>query len=141
MSSRISITLLICMLGAAVAIGALFLPARDVASPTPEPGYAITETLTDDSSDSGGSDSSQPVAVSIEAFTFTDPGRVAAGQEIVVTNNDSVPHTLTADDGSFDTGLLQPGESAVIAAPATGGAFSFFCEVHPSMTGVLDVAA
>lgn len=134
MSSRISLTLLICIIGAAITVGALFLPAREAASPTPEPGYGFTESLTDD----GGE--AQPVEVSIEAFRFTDPGTVSAGQEIVVVNNDSVPHTLTADDGSFDTGLLQPGQSAVITAPAAGS-FSFFCEVHPGMTGVLDVAA
>ena len=136
MSSRISLTLLICLIGAAVTIGALFLPPRETASSSPEPGYAITDALAeDDDADA------QPVEVSIEAFRFTDPGQVTAGQEIVVVNNDSVPHTLTADDGSFDTGLLQPGESAVITAPATAGSFSFFCEVHPGMTGALDVAA
>ena len=122
MPSRISSTLLICILGAAVAVGALFLPARDTAAPpTPQ--------------------TSGPAQVSIQAFTFTDVGPLQPGQELVVTNNDSVPHTLTANDGSFDTGLLQPGEQAVIAAPSSAGAFAFFCEVHPAMTGELVVAA
>lgn len=36
MSKRISLTLLICLVGAAIAVAALALPARDVAGP-PEP--------------------------------------------------------------------------------------------------------
>ena len=138
MPSRISITLLICILGAAVAIGALFLPPRETASSTPETGYAITAALADDSS---GENEPEIIEISIEAFRFTDPGEVAPGQQIRVVNNDSMPHTLTADDDTFDTGLLQPGESALFTAPDSAGSFSFFCEVHPSMTGALNVAA
>lgn len=129
MPSRISITLLICILGAAVAVGALFLPPRDSAAPAPAPAPASV------TAESG------PVEVSIEAFTFTEAGPLSAGQQVLVTNNDSVPHTLTADDGSFDTGLLQPGDQAVITVPNSSGEFSFFCEVHPAMTGAFSVEA
>ncbi len=123
MPSRISITLLICLIGAAVAVGALFLPPRDLASPSqPAPATALTAA-------------SGPAEVSIESFTFTATSALRPGQIVVVTNNDSVPHTLTADDGSFDTGLLQPGAQASITVPGQPGEFTFFCEVHPAMTG------
>lgn len=129
MPSRISITLLICILGAAVAVGALFLPPRDTASPAPSPAPADT------AAEPG------PVEVSIEAFTFTPTSSLSGGQQVLVTNNDSVPHTLTADDGSFDTGLLQPGEQGLITVPNSPGEFTFFCEVHPAMTGAFSVDA
>jgi len=131
MPSRISITLLVCMLGAACAAGALFLPPREAAAPAPAP------VATDPTSDQAATD----VQVSIENFTFTSVGTLRPGQRIVVTNNDSVPHSLTADDGQFDTGLLQPGEQAAILAPPTPGDFSFFCAVHPAMTGSFTVTA
>ena len=129
--SRFTPTLILCTLAALVAVGLLWLPPR-TASP-PDPAYAPTAEVTE-------TVSTEPVAVSIANFDFTDPGPLIAGQEVVVTNNDGAPHTLTANDGSFDTGLLQPGESAVITMPDTGGDFSFFCEVHPSMTGVFTVS-
>lgn len=39
---------------------------------------------------------------------------VKVGQKVKVLNEDAVEHTLTADDGSFDTGLLGKGESKTI---------------------------
>lgn len=129
MPSRISITLLICILGAAVAVAGLFLPPREFASPAPTepPGAAETGV--------------GQVELSIESFTFTATGPLRPGQTVLVSNNDSVPHTLTADDGSFDTGLLQPGEQASITVPATPGDFGFFCAVHRAMTGSFAVTA
>lgn len=127
MSSRISITLLICIVGAAITVGALFLPPLESATPAPAPVDATAAT--------------GPAEVSIEAFTFTQTSLLSSGQEVLVTNNDSVPHTLTADDGSFDTGLLQPGDQAVVTVPTAPGEFSFFCEVHPAMTGSFSVEA
>lgn len=80
-------------------------PARDRAAPAPPTSDVPVAAV-------------GPTEVTIQAFTFTDADPLRAGQEVLVTNNDSVPHALTADDGSFDTGLLLPGEQAVITAPA-----------------------
>lgn len=73
---------------------------------------------------------------------------VAAGSAIVFANVGGAPHTLTADDGSFDTGIVDPGaeqgrfaggnESIALDTPGT---FAFHCEIHPAaMTGTLTVA-
>ena len=80
------------------------------------------------------------VAVSIADFDFAGATEVAAGGAIEVTNLDGVPHTLTADSGAFDTGDLGNGESAVLVAPTAPGTYSFFCAIHPSMTGSIVVS-
>ena len=67
--------------------------------------------------------------ITIESFAFGGVASVAAGGTVTVTNNDTVPHTVTADDDSFDTGTIQPGDSAVITVDAAG-TFAFHCNFH-----------
>ncbi len=77
--------------------------------------------------------------VEIVDFAF-DPAevRIAAGTTVTWTNRDSVPHTATADDGSFDTGAIDGGASASHTFDAPG-TFSYVCAFHPSMTGSITV--
>jgi plastocyanin len=77
--------------------------------------------------------------VAIVDFAF-DPAElsVAAGTTVTWTNRDTVPHTATGDDGSFDTGTLDPGASASHTF-ATAGTFAYFCAFHPNMTGTVIV--
>ncbi|MFK7916905.1 MAG: cupredoxin domain-containing protein [Ilumatobacter sp.] len=82
----------------------------------------------------------EPVAISIEGFAFSASSSVAPGAQVAVTNLDSAPHTLTADDGSFDTGNLDQNGQASFAAPSAPGTYAFFCAIHPSMTGELVVS-
>jgi plastocyanin len=75
--------------------------------------------------------------VAIEGFKFAPANiSVAAGDTITFTNKDSAPHTATANDGSFDTGRLNKGESATVTINAAG-TFDYICELHPSMKGVV----
>ena len=79
-------------------------------------------------------------AITIEGFAFSPADLTAAvGDTITVTNNDGAPHTLTADDGSFDTGRLNRGESAEITLSAAGS-FPYKCAFHPNMRGTITVA-
>jgi plastocyanin len=64
--------------------------------------------------------------------------RVAAGTRITWTNNDELPHSVTADDKRFDSGPLQPGQSFTWTADRPG-AVAYHCIFHPSMTAMLDV--
>jgi plastocyanin len=72
---------------------------------------------------------------------------VAAGTTLLVANVGGKPHTLTADDGSFDTGIVEPGaEGGRFAGKNASvtldkaGTFTFHCEVHPAaMKGVVTV--
>ena len=70
-----------------------------------------------------------------------DPADVAAsaGQVVAFTNEDTVPHTFTLDDGSCDTGTIANGASGAIRF-AAAGTYPFHCTVHPSMTGTVTVS-
>ena len=78
-----------------------------------------------------------------------DPAKlsVPAGTTLLVANVGGKPHTLTADDGSFDTGVVEPGaEGGRFAGKNASvtldkaGTFKFHCEVHPAvMKGVVTV--
>ena len=74
-------------------------------------------------------------------FTFS-PGRmtITAGTTITWTNNDPVPHTITADDGSWSSGIIEPGKTwrRRFDRPGT---YSFHCTPHPFMKGVIVVRA
>ena len=56
------------------------------------------------------------------------------GQTLTVSNDGELPHTLTAVDGSFDTGQLQPGQTAELTFDEAG-IYKVFCTLHGSVDG------
>ena len=56
------------------------------------------------------------------------------GAIVVWYNNDSVTHTVTARDNSFDSGNLSPGDTFRYTFERSG-TFDYYCEIHPSMIG------
>jgi plastocyanin len=81
----------------------------------------------------------QGTTVSIQDFFFAPAQvNVQPGTTVTWVNNGSAPHTVTADDGSFDSETLQPGQSFSFTF-ANVGTFSYHCEIHPSMTGSVTV--
>jgi plastocyanin len=106
---------------------------------------AVTLLVTDDPSTSASTSAAargthaSGTVIAIENFRFSpDPITVEAGTTVTVTNRDGTVHTLTADDGGFDTGDLDGGASATIALTAPG-TYRYFCDVHNYMTGTIDV--
>jgi plastocyanin len=78
-------------------------------------------------------------AVSIVDFAFQPASiEVPAGSTVTWTNTGAAPHTVTADDGSFDSGKLGPGAS-FNQTFTTPGTYTYHCEVHPQMTGTVVV--
>jgi plastocyanin len=59
---------------------------------------------------------------------------VTPGTIVTWTNEDSAPHTATAEDESFDTGRLDKGESGEVTFD-TSGTFDYICVYHPYMEG------
>jgi LPXTG-motif cell wall-anchored protein len=65
---------------------------------------------------------------------------VAVGDTVTWHNSGQAPHTATADDGSFDTGTIQPGGSGSHTFNSAG-TFSYICTIHPNMKGTVRVLA
>jgi amicyanin len=73
--------------------------------------------------------------VKIDNFTF-GPAEltVRAGTTITWTNRDDIPHTVVSTDKAFKSKVLDTDEqySSTFHTPGT---FSYFCSIHPKMTG------
>jgi plastocyanin len=71
---------------------------------------------------------------------FFDPPQFAVepGSTITWTNKGDEPHTVTADDGSFDSGMLNPGDSYTVAFDGQG-TVTYHCAIHPEMRGSVTV--
>jgi plastocyanin len=77
--------------------------------------------------------------VQIVEFSYEpEPVVVQVGGKVTWQNEDTAPHTATADDGSFDTGTIEKGKlgSATFKEPGT---FTYHCEIHPTMHGTVEV--
>lgn len=63
---------------------------------------------------------------------------ISPGDEVTWKNLDTAQHDARADDGEFETPLLEKGETAQVPFN-DAGTFSYFCSVHPAMTGKIVV--
>lgn len=74
------------------------------------------------------------VDFSFEPSTVT----IQTGGKVIWKNDGAQPHTATADNGSFDTGAVEPGklksESLKVA-----GTVTYSCTIHPQMKGTVEV--
>lgn len=73
------------------------------------------------------------------------PITVAVGDTIVWTNSGQRPHTVTADNGSFDSATLTNGRT-FSRSFSTPGTFAYYCSIHggaggQGMSGTITVAA
>ncbi|MDG7006880.1 MAG: cupredoxin domain-containing protein [Nitrososphaerota archaeon] len=55
---------------------------------------------------------------------------IGVNNTVTWVNNDDVPHTVTASDGSFNSGDMNAGQSWTYAF-ATPGTYSYYCAYHP----------
>ena len=77
--------------------------------------------------------------VEIVEFTYQpDPVVVQVGGKVIWQNQDTAPHTATADDGSFDTGVIEKGKLGSETFKKAG-TYTYFCEIHPTMHGTVEV--
>jgi plastocyanin len=80
-----------------------------------------------------------PGTVVIRGLAF-NPGDITArvGEDVMWTFDDGgVAHSVTADDGSFDSGKRPTGDfHHAFAAP---GVYRYHCQVHPKMVGTVTV--
>lgn len=77
--------------------------------------------------------------IAMRAFAFEPTVLEArAGDTIVWTNHDVVPHTATAGEGSIDSGIVVPGASWTFVVPEVEH-LTYVCIFHPTMTGTISV--
>ena len=62
-----------------------------------------------------------------------------SGDTVTVYNYDQLIHRIVADDGSFDTGVMNPGASFTVKAGAAGTIISYHCTIHSRMKGSIVV--
>ena len=74
----------------------------------------------------------------INSWNFA--ARVPVGGTITWINQGSQGHTVTASDGSFDSGTVAPGASATLEFD-TPGIFAYVCSLHPGMKGTVVASA
>ncbi len=117
-------------------------------------GDSETTTVTDpttgatDSSDSSESSANAPApsgeaprSAKVEIVDFAydpDPVVVQVGGKVIWLNQDSAPHTATAEDGSFDTGTLEEGKLKSETFKQAG-TYEYVCQIHPGMRGTVEV--
>jgi plastocyanin len=78
--------------------------------------------------------------VHIGNFTFNQAMvNVHPGTTVTWINDDDIPHTVVAQNQAFKSKVLDTGErfSFTFAKP---GQFSYFCSLHPHMTGKIIVS-
>jgi plastocyanin len=86
----------------------------------------------------------QPVEVLIDSFSYMPQQvTVPVGASVRWTNRDSSRHTVTsgladAPDGLFDSAVMEQGDTFEWRA-VEEGTYAYFCNLHPRMTGQIQV--
>lgn len=117
-------------------------PAPAPAEPAPAP--SEPQVLADERDEP----KSKPKAVAAASGTVTivdfsfSPGTITInqGDTVTWTNNGPTPHSATAPNGAFDTGIFPAGESRSHTFDEAG-TFSYICTPHPNMRGTVVVRA
>ena len=94
--------------------------------------------------DTDGSNPTAPPTAALGGLSVTMLDNNFSPQSITVTagttvrwgNNGQALHTVTANDGSFDSGFIDAGRTYARRFP-TPGTFSYVCIIHPGMTGTV----
>ncbi|HEX7280347.1 MAG TPA: cupredoxin family copper-binding protein [Solirubrobacterales bacterium] len=108
-------------------------------SPPASEETAPEETESTESEPAPSGEAAKSEKVDIVEFTYQpDPVVVQAGGKVIWQNQDTAPHTATADDESWDTGTIEKGKLGSETFKEAG-TFAYFCEIHPDMRGTVEV--
>ena len=78
--------------------------------------------------------------VVIDNFSFSPKTfTVPAGAAVTWTNHDNVPHVVTSADDQFKKSPVLKTGQRFSNTFATAGTYSYFCSIHPRMTGKIIV--
>ncbi|HEY1505350.1 MAG TPA: cupredoxin family copper-binding protein [Stellaceae bacterium] len=84
--------------------------------------------------------SAATIEVTIKQLVFS-PAQISVktGDTIEWVNQDFVAHTATARDKSFDVPIPANGKGSFTVT--TAGSFDYYCKLHPTMKGQIEVTA
>lgn len=91
---------------------------------------------------SGGDNGTRPdnaTIVNVFDYGFSEAGPVAVGTPITFANIGRVGHTATSDNGLFNSGFELAPRTDFTWTPEETGTYSYYCAVHPSMRGSIEV--
>jgi plastocyanin len=60
---------------------------------------------------------------------------IVAGDTLTWSHDGAEQHTITADDGSFDSGLINPGDVFVMTFDVSG-TYPYYCQIHGAPGGL-----
>lgn len=76
-----------------------------------------------------------PITVSMLDFEFSEAQvSIPTGSTVTWSNDGAAPHSATAVDGSFDTGIYDAGQSESITFD-NPGTFAYYCSLHGTPDG------
>jgi len=79
------------------------------------------------------------IEVKIDNFSFgPQTVTVPVGATVTWTNHDDIPHTIVSTDGVFKSKVRDTDEKFSYTF-TKAGTYSYFCSVHPKMTGQIVV--
>jgi plastocyanin len=119
---------------------ALALVTAACSSTSSSSSTSTSSSASSPASPTAGGGGASGTTIDVSGFAFhPDSLDVSAGSvTLTVTNNDTTTHTFTLDDGSSST-QLPAGETTTIKLDLAQ-TVGFHCNIHPSMTGTLNVA-
>ena len=116
-------------------------PAPAQAAPAPPEAQPLAEEAAGRKRDKPKAIGAASGSVTIADFTFSPASiTIDVGDTVTWNNNGPTPHSATANDGSFDTGILRKGQSGSHTFNEAGS-FSYFCTPHPYMKAAVVVQA
>ena len=76
-------------------------------------------------------------------YYVPENAQLPANSKVTWTNKDNIPHTSTADDNSFDTDIINPGDSStpVTLSGSAGANISYHCALHPWMKASITLSS
>jgi plastocyanin len=120
-------------------------PAQPTPAPAPESQPLVDEAPV---AEKPQTKKEKPVAmaaastgVTIVDFDFSPSSvTVNVGDTVTWTNDGPTPHSATSNDGVWDTGIMDAGQSGSHTF-TEAGTFSYICTPHPNMQGTVVVQA
>jgi len=98
---------------------------------------SCSKTGSNDGNNGGGVGNTNTISMKNSVFSPLSL-TVTTGGTVTWRNDDNMVHTVTADNGSFDSGDIQPG-GTYSRTFTTVGANPYHCIHHSGMTGTISV--